>query len=249
MRTSTKLSPDAAAIEFVPQNYLAPLDLETVFGRTAPLEVDLGCGDGAFLAELAGQDRHKNFLGIERLLGRVRSACRKIAQRGLSNARILRVESSYAVRHLFSAQSVTAFHLLFPDPWPKRRHQRRRIVTTEFLDSIHRALAVNGLLHVASDQTDYFEQIQQCALNSGFAIVDLKNVAEPGKAGQLLQQKTRADRQQTNGRSWATQPVDPTGCRFGARQVDLPPTRFESQFQERGIAIHRLVLRKVSEVR
>src|SRR5450631_3529402 len=101
MRQSSKLSPAAAAIELVPKNYFAPLDLVHLFGRVAPLEVDLGCGDGSFLATLAKQDRHKDFLGTERLLGRIRSACRKIAQGELSNARILRIESSYAVRHLF----------------------------------------------------------------------------------------------------------------------------------------------------
>jgi tRNA (guanine-N7-)-methyltransferase len=179
MRSNATLSPEAAAIEFVPQNYFAPLDLEFVFGRMAPLEVDLGCGDGTFLCALAGQDRHKNFLGIERLLGRVRGACRKVAQRRLTNARILRVETSYAVQHLLPQQSVDRFHLLFPDPWPKRRHNRRRIITAEFLESVFRALIPNGSLHVATDQPDYFEQIRSLALQTGFAIVDPRNVDLP----------------------------------------------------------------------
>ncbi len=206
MRQSSKLSPAAAAIELVPQNYFAPLDLKNVFGREAPLEVDLGCGDGTFLAELAAQDRHKNFLGTERLLGRVRSACRKIAQSELSNARILRVESAYAVRHLFPEQSVDRFHLLFPDPWPKRRHNRRRIVTEEFLESIHRSLAPRGMLQIATDQTDYFELMHDLASRfPGFAVV---------------------------------------------RESAAPPTTtFQKHFEQRGVKIHRVALRKVSEVR
>ena len=206
MRQSRKLSPAAAAIEFIPQNYFAPLDLVHVFGRAAPLEVDLGCGDGTFLAALAQQNRHKNFLGTERLLGRVRSACRKIAQSELSNARILRIESSYAVRDLFPEQSVNRFHLLFPDPWPKRRHNRRRIVTEEFLESIHRALVPHGMLQIATDQTDYFESMRDLASRvPGFAVVP--------KSG------------------------------------TLPITTFQKHFEQRGVKIHRLALRKVSEVR
>jgi tRNA (guanine-N7-)-methyltransferase len=172
MRQSSKLSSAAAAIELIPQDYFAPLDLVHIFGRVAPLEVDLGCGDGSFLAALAQQDRHRNFLGTERLLGRVRSACRKIAQSELSNARVLRIESSYTVRHLFPAQSVDRFHLLFPDPWPKRRHTRRRIVTEEFLASIHRALVPHGMLQIATDQTDYFESMLDLASRfPGLAVV------------------------------------------------------------------------------
>ena len=114
------------------------LVLEKIFGRKAPLHVDLGCGDGSFVCALAQRLAEKNLLGIERLLGRIRSSAHKAA--GLSNVRLLQMESSYAVRYLLSAGSVETFYLLFPDPWPKRRHQRRRIVTPDFLRSIHTAL-------------------------------------------------------------------------------------------------------------
>jgi tRNA (guanine-N7-)-methyltransferase len=80
-------------------NCFEPLDLRSIFGRRAPVEVDLGCGDGTFLAALAAENPDTDFLGIERLLGRVRSACRKIERNGLTNARILRFEISYAVEY------------------------------------------------------------------------------------------------------------------------------------------------------
>jgi tRNA (guanine-N7-)-methyltransferase len=83
----------------------------------------------------------------------------------LDNVRVLNVESTYAVRYLLPEASVEAFYLLFPDPWPKRRHQRRRIVTAEFLESIHRALVNNGLLRIATDQLDYFQQIERVAIS------------------------------------------------------------------------------------
>src|SRR5439155_27024901 len=126
-----------SVIELVPESYVATLDLEKIFGRTAPLHVDLGCGDGSFLYAQAHDMPHKNFLGIERLLGRIRSAASTAAYIG--NVRLLRMESSYAVRYLLPAGSVEKFYLLFPDPWPKRRHWRHRIVTEDFLGAISQA--------------------------------------------------------------------------------------------------------------
>ena len=144
-------------VELIPESFVNRLDLRSVFRRNAPLHVDLGCGDGSFLAALAQRNSHCNFLGLERLAGPVRSTSRKIA--GLGNARVMQVETSYAVRYLLPAQSVEVFYLLFPDPWPKRRHHRRRLVNDEFLLSIADALTDHGVLHLATDHRDYFEQI------------------------------------------------------------------------------------------
>ncbi len=163
MRRNGSIPNVAESIEFVPANYFRPLPLAEVFPRPASIEVDLGCGDGSYLAALAGQNPDRNFLGLERLLGRVRSACQKILHADLTNARILRVEIAYAVRHLFPMRSVEVFHLMFPDPWPKRRHSRRRVVTEDFLASIHRALTPRGTLRIATDQTDYFREIERLA--------------------------------------------------------------------------------------
>jgi tRNA (guanine-N7-)-methyltransferase len=150
-------------IELIPETYLAPLDLLAIFGHAAPLHVDLGCGAGDFLCELARKYPQRNFLGVDKMAGRVAKASRKAA--ALENVRVLNVESSYAVRYLLPEASVETFYLLFPDPWPKRRHHRRRIVSDQFLDSIERALEPAGLLHIATDQGDYFQQIERAALN------------------------------------------------------------------------------------
>ncbi len=154
-----------------PASVVERLDLEKIFGRRAPLHVDLGCGDGSFLCALAERTPEKNFLGIERLLGRVNSTARKAGK--IDNVRVLRMENSYAVRYLLPPASVETFYLLFPDPWPKRRHQRRRIVSEEFLAAINAALTDSGTLHVATDQFDYFEQIKLIArATSHFTMVD-----------------------------------------------------------------------------
>jgi len=152
-----------APAEIVPRSYLEPLDVTRVFGREAPLEVDLGCGDGSFLVSLAARQPERNFIGVERMGGRMRSASRKIGAFGLTNARVVEHDILQAVQQLFAPGSVDVFHLLFPDPWPKRRHGRRRIVTVEFLRGVARALRVGGELRIATDAPDYFRQVQELA--------------------------------------------------------------------------------------
>jgi hypothetical protein len=128
MRSNRELSPAGAAMELVLPKGNA-FDAQVVFGRLAPLEIDLGCGDGTFLSTMAQAFPERDFVGVEKLLGRVRSACRKIAARGLPNARIWRTDIDAVVTELLPPGSVAVCHLLFPDPWPKRRHHVRRTVT------------------------------------------------------------------------------------------------------------------------
>jgi tRNA (guanine-N7-)-methyltransferase len=138
---------------------VARLDLVQLFGRSAPLHVDLGCGDGSFLCEIAQQVPKKNFLGVERLTKRVEKVRRKAEE--IENVRVLRADTLFAVRYLLPESSVETFYLLFPDPWPKRRHQFRRIFTHDFLNAIAAALEEHGILRVATDQLDYFHQIER----------------------------------------------------------------------------------------
>lgn len=163
MLSAAEPTTNPSPAEIVPADYFAPLDFTAIYGHPAPLEVDLGCGDGLFLSAAAAANPLRNYLGIERLLGRVRSACYKVATRKLTNARVLRCDISYAVRHLIPAGSVTVFHLMFPDPWPKRRHASRRIVTDSFLASLHSGLAPGGTVQIATDQIEYFREIERAA--------------------------------------------------------------------------------------
>jgi tRNA (guanine-N7-)-methyltransferase len=143
----------------VPELQVARLDVAELFGRSAPLHVDLGCGDGSFLCEMARQFPKRNFLGIERLTKRVEKVRRKAEK--IENVRVLRADTFFAVRYLLPQNSVETFHLLFPDPWPKRRHQFRRTFTRDFLEAVADALEKDGVLRVATDQRDYFHQIER----------------------------------------------------------------------------------------
>ena len=149
----------SAVIEPVPELQVARLDVAELFGRSARLHVDLGCGDGSFICAMAQQFPKRNFLGIERLTKRVEKVRHKADK--IENVRVLRADTLFAVRYLLPESSVETFYLLFPDPWPKRRHQFRRIFTLDFLDAIAVALERHGVLRVMTDQPDYFHQIER----------------------------------------------------------------------------------------
>ncbi len=147
--------------EFVPADYFRRLDRGEILKGDRPLEVDLGCGDGSFLMGMAGHFPERDFIGVERLLGRVRKVCRKIRKRGLKNARVLRLESRYTVEWLLPERAVSRLHLLCPDPWPKLRHHRRRLMQPEFLDAVRRCLAPGGEFLFMTDHEEYFRWAEE----------------------------------------------------------------------------------------
>jgi tRNA (guanine-N7-)-methyltransferase len=153
-------------MELIPPSILEPLSLREIFSTDRLIEVDLGSGPGKFLVESALKFDDRNFLGIERLLGRVRKTCRVASEIGLTNLRVLRLELDYTVRYLLPENSVWRFHLNFPDPWPKRRHHTRRVVDGEFLEAIYRSLIDGGELWIKTDHEAYFQQISKTAAGS-----------------------------------------------------------------------------------
>lgn len=143
--------------EMVPMDYFRMLELGEICKDGRALEVDLGCGDGSFLMEMARVHPERDFLGVERLLGRVRKVCKKIRRRGLENARVLRLDSRYVVEWLLPEASVSRLHLLCPDPWPKLRHHRRRLLQLEFLAAVRKALVPGGEFLFMTDHEEYFQ--------------------------------------------------------------------------------------------
>ena len=158
-------------LDVFPESAAERLNLRELFGRVAPVHIDLGCGDGSFLRLLAAERPDTDFLGIERLLRRVRSSSRKAAD--LPNVRIIRSETMFVLQHLLPADSIESFYLLFPDPWPKRRHHRRRIVTPGFLSAINDCLIENGSIFIATDDDDYFAAIRRLTIGpKNFVTID-----------------------------------------------------------------------------
>ena len=130
------------------------------FSPDMPLDVDIGCGKGRFLMGRATNNPDRQILGIDRLKGRIRKVDGKIRRAHLNNAKLLRLEAFYSVAYLLPDNRVSAFFVLFPDPWPKRRHSHRRLFRPEFLATLARKLQASGEIHVATDHFDYFAQIR-----------------------------------------------------------------------------------------
>ncbi len=144
-----------------PTSWTQQLSPREIFGNSDPVEIDAGCGKGRFLIARGKSRPETNFLGIERLLGRLRKVDKKVARGGLANVRLLRVEVSYAVEYLLPPGSVSVINIFFPDPWPKRRHHRRRLFNAAFVDSLVKCLAPDGVVHFATDHLDYFEAVKE----------------------------------------------------------------------------------------
>jgi tRNA (guanine-N7-)-methyltransferase len=135
------------------------IDLAGMFPQAQPLEVELGCGDGSFLVNYTMLHPERNFIGVERLLGRIRKVDRKGRRAGLTNLRGVRIESAYFLEYLLPPHSAVALHVYFPDPWPKRRHWKNRLINERFPEIARHALAPAGKVYLRTDDKPYFEQM------------------------------------------------------------------------------------------
>jgi tRNA (guanine-N7-)-methyltransferase len=135
-----------------------PLDLEALFGRQAPCHLEIGFGMGEVLLEMARNHPENNYLGVDVYLPGVGQLLIGIREMGIRNIRIDR-RDIVEVLALLPAGSVGRVSLLFPDPWPKQRHQKRRLVQAPFVEKLHRVLVPGGHFHAATDWDDYARQI------------------------------------------------------------------------------------------
>ena len=136
-----------------------PIDLTRLFPKRQPLEVELGSGDATFLADYAGRHPDRNFIGVERLLGRLRKLDRKGRRAGLMNLRGVRIESAYFLQYLLPPHGAETLHIYFPDPWPKKRHHKNRLINDSFPALARQALAPGGMLYLRTDDEAYFAQM------------------------------------------------------------------------------------------
>jgi tRNA (guanine-N7-)-methyltransferase len=158
----------SATLVYRPPSYVERLDLAQLFPAPQPLELELGAGDGSFLLQWAELHPERSFLGVERLLGRLRKIDRKARRAGAANLRLVRLEAAYFLEYLIPPACLHALHLYFPDPWPKRRHWRRRLVNAQFARAAAQALVPGGCVFLRTDNADYFAQIQSVFGASAF---------------------------------------------------------------------------------
>jgi tRNA (guanine-N7-)-methyltransferase len=150
-------------LDFTPQ----PLDLDQVFGRRAPRIVEIGFGNGEALATMAAASPDEDFIGIEVHEPGVGHCLLRIEALELANVRLVRHDAIEVLQRQLAPGSLAGVHLFFPDPWPKKRHHKRRIVQPDFVALVADRLAAGGILHVATDWPEYADHIAAVVAASG----------------------------------------------------------------------------------
>ena len=132
------------------------------FDLSRPLEIEVGCGKGKFLTQRARENPECDFLGIERMLDRVRLFDGKCRRGKIDNAKVLRLEALYTFHYLLPAHHARTVYVFFPDPWPKKKHHSHRLFGPLFLNALWKRLEVGGKLEFATDHREYFETVCEC---------------------------------------------------------------------------------------
>jgi tRNA (guanine-N7-)-methyltransferase len=156
-----------------------PLNWADLFGNDHPIEIEIGTGKGTFITEQAKARPETNFLGIEWARWFWRYASDRLRRNNCLNARTVRAEAGYFLTEFVPAESITVLHIYFPDPWPKKRHHKRRLIQEKFMPIVHRILKPDGRLQVVTDHQEYFEQIEPVIRGSQLKVVDYNR---PGSA-------------------------------------------------------------------
>jgi tRNA (guanine-N7-)-methyltransferase len=137
------------------------LNFADIFGNDHPVELEIGSGKGTFLVAIAEARPEHNYIGIEWAKQYAEFAADRLRRHNLSNTRMVYGDASWWVRCHVPDNALTALHIYFPDPWPKTRHHKRRLIQLPFLKEVHRMLIPGGKLRLVTDHADYFAHMQQ----------------------------------------------------------------------------------------
>jgi tRNA (guanine-N7-)-methyltransferase len=159
-----------------------PVDWQALFGNAHPVELEIGMGKGTFLLEQAKSRPEVNFFGIEWARWFWRYASDRLRRAGCANAHTVRAEAGFFLNEFVPAQSLSVLHIYFPDPWPKARHHKRRLIQPAFMPLVQRVLRPGGRLQVVTDHQGYWEEnIEPTVRGSGLTVVDYNR---PGSAAE-----------------------------------------------------------------
>ena len=154
---------DYPLVSLKPESLDGKINFTELFGRKAPVHIEIGSGKGTFLINQAKAEPQINFLGIEWASRYYRLAVDRVGRWDIKNIRIIRADAAAFIADFLPDDSVDCFHLYFPDPWPKKRHHKRRFFNNANIQQILRCLKKEGLIKAATDHADYFEQMTQVA--------------------------------------------------------------------------------------
>lgn len=194
-----------------------PLDAAAWFGRDAPLVIEIGCGTGTATAEMAQAEPHLNLIGIEVYRPGLAQLVQRIEREQIGNVRLLRGDAVDVLENMIAEQSLTGVRVFFPDPWPKARHHKRRLLQPATLALLANRLRPGGVLHVATDHAGYAEHIAEVG------------AAEPQLIGL---------NETTGGISADHRETAPIG-------FERPITKFESKAHRAGSAITEFIWGKI----
>jgi tRNA (guanine-N7-)-methyltransferase len=150
----------APLLRLDPERALEGLDWSEVFGGPGRVDVEVGIGKGRFLLATAALRPDHRFLGIEWANEYLRIAEERAAKRGLTNVRFVRVDAKELVARAVPDASVTTYYVFYPDPWPKKRHHKRRFFDAKTADALARTLVPGGWLHAATDHEEYWSVLE-----------------------------------------------------------------------------------------
>jgi tRNA (guanine-N7-)-methyltransferase len=170
---------DPLRLEILPGAIEGPLRFEAIFGRFAPVEMEIGVGKGRFLIDAAERDPATDFLGLEWSVKHMRIARDRAAKRGLVNVRLHRGDARHVLASLLEDRALARVHVYCPDPWPKKRHHKRRLFIPETTRHLERVLAPGGTLSVSTDYAEYFEAIVAVVTE----VTRLERAVDPRLAG------------------------------------------------------------------
>jgi tRNA (guanine-N7-)-methyltransferase len=158
-----------------------PIDWQALFGNDHPVEMEIGIGKGTFITQQAQARPEVNFFGIEWARKYWMASSDRLRRNGCLNARAVRAEANFFLTEFVPEASLSVLHIYFPDPWPKARHHKRRLIQEPFLRQVERVLAPGGRLQVVTDHQEYFEQIEPVVKNSKLKVIDY---SRPGSANE-----------------------------------------------------------------
>lgn len=145
----------------IPYDQHKLLDFSGIFGNNYPVIIEIGFGMGHSTERIATQMPLSNFLGIEVFLNGFTKLLSKVGRSGLSNLRLMRFDAVEVLTHMVPDESITGFHIFFPDPWPKKKHHKRRLIQEPFARLLARKLAPGGYIYCVTDWEEYAEQMLQ----------------------------------------------------------------------------------------
>ncbi len=143
------------------------LDFDEIFGRQAPLHIEIGSGKGTFLVNQAKAFAEINFVGIEWARKYYRHSIDRMYRHNLTNVRMVRDDAADFIAERVKDSTVDCYHIYFPDPWHKKRHHKRRLINDKNVARLLRTLKPGGIINIATDHPGYFEQIEEVLLDPG----------------------------------------------------------------------------------